>query len=233
MRALRPQIPSFIRRHAIGALALCVALGGTAYAAAPKIGSKSIKPGAISTNKLKKAAVTEAKLRNGAVSTAKIKDGAVTGLKLADGSVSSANVQDASIIAADLAPGALAPGTTIQGGFSKNVPEGSSVAYPVGQTETPQGSAVAPVNMTVGNLHVVASGAPGVGEPLTLTLFTAPPGNSSAAGPTPVTCTIIGPGESCSTDATASVDAGGIYTFIVNRGPTPNGVNFGYTMTPR
>jgi hypothetical protein len=55
----------------ISIIALCVALGGTAYAA-KKIGTKNLKNGAVSTKKLKNEAVTEAKLAAGAVTDSKL-----------------------------------------------------------------------------------------------------------------------------------------------------------------
>jgi len=67
-RSFRPS-PSLV----ISILALMVALGGTAYAAA-KIGSKDIKKNAITASKIKKNAVTTPKINNEAVTGAKIKE---------------------------------------------------------------------------------------------------------------------------------------------------------------
>lgn len=63
-------------------VALFVALGGGAYAAAGKIGTPDIKNGAITKVKIKKEAVTSAKVKNEAVTNAKIKNDAVDGAKV-------------------------------------------------------------------------------------------------------------------------------------------------------
>lgn len=78
-------------------LALFVALGGGAYAAAGKIGSSEIKNGAITKAKIKKAAVTGPKIKNGVVTTAKIANNAVTGQKVDEASL--ATVPDAAKLA--------------------------------------------------------------------------------------------------------------------------------------
>jgi hypothetical protein len=62
---------------AVAILALGIALGGGAYAAAVKLKKNSVK-----TKTIKNKAVTEAKLADNAVSSIKLKDGAVTKSKL-------------------------------------------------------------------------------------------------------------------------------------------------------
>jgi hypothetical protein len=58
---------SYLRRHYIGLLALCVVLTGTAYAASlPKdsVGTRQLKDGAVSAAKIKRNAVSSPKVRN-------------------------------------------------------------------------------------------------------------------------------------------------------------------------
>lgn len=55
----------------ISIIALCTALGGSAYAA-KKIGTKSLKNNAVTAKKVKNAAITEAKLANEAVTDSKL-----------------------------------------------------------------------------------------------------------------------------------------------------------------
>jgi hypothetical protein len=71
---------SYLRRHHIGLLALCIALTGTAYAATlPKnsVGTKQLKKNAVTEPKIKKGAVTGAKIKNGAVNSDKVKNGSL------------------------------------------------------------------------------------------------------------------------------------------------------------
>jgi hypothetical protein len=70
----------------VAVLALSLALGGTAFAAAT-IGTSDIKDGAVTTPKLADDAVKAPKIYNGAVSAPKIRDGAVRTKKIADGHV--------------------------------------------------------------------------------------------------------------------------------------------------
>jgi hypothetical protein len=78
-------------------LALFVALGGGAYAAAGKIGSSEIKNGAITKVKIKKEAVTGPKIKNGVVTAAKIQNDTVTGEKVNEATL--ATVPDAAHLA--------------------------------------------------------------------------------------------------------------------------------------
>ena len=61
---------SYLRRHHIGFLALCIALTGTAYAA-------TLPNNSVGTKQLKKGAVTGAKIKNGAVNSDKVKNGSL------------------------------------------------------------------------------------------------------------------------------------------------------------
>src|SRR5919204_655399 len=68
--------------HVIALVALFVALGGSAFAAA-KIGTKDIKNGAVTAKKIRNQAVKTKKIADGAVGNAKIHSAAVTHGKLA------------------------------------------------------------------------------------------------------------------------------------------------------
>jgi hypothetical protein len=64
---------SYLRRHHIGLLALCIALTGTAYAATlPKnsVGSKQLKNNAVTLKKIKDGAVNSNKVKNGSLMSA-------------------------------------------------------------------------------------------------------------------------------------------------------------------
>jgi hypothetical protein len=65
----------------VAVLALCLAVGGTAFAAV-KLGKNAVK-----TKNIKNGAVKESKLAANAVTESKIADGAVTGGKIASGAV--------------------------------------------------------------------------------------------------------------------------------------------------
>jgi hypothetical protein len=79
--------------HVIALLALFVALGGTAFAAAT-IGTHDIKGGAVTAKKLHKKAVRAKKIKNRAVTSPKIAAGAVLGGNLAAGSVTASKLAD-------------------------------------------------------------------------------------------------------------------------------------------
>jgi hypothetical protein len=58
---------SYLRRHYIGLLALCVVLTGTAYAASlpnDSVGTRQLKDGAVSAKKIKRSAVSSSKVRS-------------------------------------------------------------------------------------------------------------------------------------------------------------------------
>jgi hypothetical protein len=70
----------------VAILALCFAVGGTAFAAV-KLGKNAVK-----TKNIKNNAVTESKIAGGAVTESKIAGGAVTGSKIANGAVGPGNL---------------------------------------------------------------------------------------------------------------------------------------------
>ncbi len=84
-RARRPS-PALV----ISIIALFVALGGTAYAAA-KIGTKDIKANAITAGKIKKNAVTTAKIKKDAVTGPKIKESTLGAVPNATNAVNAVN----------------------------------------------------------------------------------------------------------------------------------------------
>ncbi len=75
----------------VSVIALVVALGGTSYAAF------TLPANSVGTKQLKNGAVTNEKLGNGSVGTARIKNGAVTNEKLGDGSVSTAKIKNGAV----------------------------------------------------------------------------------------------------------------------------------------
>ena len=93
MHKLRPRLTF---ANVTSCLALFVALGGSAYAAAHlkknSVGAKQIKSNAVTSAKIKASAVTEAKIKASAVTAAKIKEGSVDGSKIANGSVTGADI---------------------------------------------------------------------------------------------------------------------------------------------
>ena len=135
-RSFRPT-PAMV----VALLALTVALGGTAFAAA-KIGTSDIKNNAVTSKKIKKKAVTSsridkqavtgnrlaknavkaakiqegavkgAKILDGAVGTDKLSDGAVTGPKVADDTLSDAKISDYKVFGKDLDPVTATEGAT-------------------------------------------------------------------------------------------------------------------------
>ncbi|MCB0860103.1 MAG: hypothetical protein KDB54_05555 [Solirubrobacterales bacterium] len=96
----------FTSAHAIALLALFVAIGGSAYAAA-KIGTKQIKNNAVTAAKIKKNAVVTAKIKNNAVTAAKIKNNAVTEAKIKGNAVTAAKIGGGAVTAAKLADGSV------------------------------------------------------------------------------------------------------------------------------
>jgi hypothetical protein len=84
--------------NVISTLCLFLLLGGGAAVAAGGLGKNTV-----GTKQLKPNAVTAAKIKNGAVNGRKIGSGAVTAAKLAANSVASGALQDGSVIAAKLA----------------------------------------------------------------------------------------------------------------------------------
>lgn len=118
-----PRLNSSNAALALSAVALFVALGGTAVAVSGQVTTAQIKNGAVTNHKIANAAVGNHKITNGAVGnrklannsvgTNKIQNGAVTSVKLAPGavagaslgigSVGTANLADSSVISSKLA----------------------------------------------------------------------------------------------------------------------------------
>ena len=133
---------------AMSAVALFVALGGTALAVT-QIGTKQIRNGAVSTSKIKKGAVTGSKLAGGAVGSSALANGAVNASKLAGDAVDSSKVRDGSLRATDVAPNTFlaANGTATDSQKLGGLPANQYV----------QGLGFAPVGR-----HVVPAGAGGI-----------------------------------------------------------------------
>lgn len=90
---MQKRVPRPSPAMVVAVLALCLAVGGTAFAAV-KLGknavkTKNIKNGAVKESKLAANAVTESKIAGNAVTESKIAGGAVTEGKIANGAVSS------------------------------------------------------------------------------------------------------------------------------------------------
>lgn len=92
----------------VACIALCVALSGTAYAAA-KINGKNIKKGTITSTQIKDKSILGKDIKDKTITGADIKDGAVGTADLADQAVDSAKVKDGSLGAGDLAAGTIVP----------------------------------------------------------------------------------------------------------------------------
>jgi hypothetical protein len=80
LRTVRPRLTY---ANVTATLALFVALGGGAYAAATlprnSVGTRQLKRGAVTTAKLHKRAVTNSKLRKNAVTSSKVRNNSLTG----------------------------------------------------------------------------------------------------------------------------------------------------------
>ena len=107
---------SYLRRHHIGLLALCIALTGTAYAA-------TLPNNSVGTKQLKKNAVTAKKVKNGAVTGAKIKNGAVNSDKVKNGSLLSADFKSGQLPAGPQGP-RPGPARSAWGGRATTSPSG-------------------------------------------------------------------------------------------------------------
>jgi hypothetical protein len=115
---MQARIGSHVRRHAVGYLALFVALGGTSYAAVnlPKnsVGTKQLKTGAVTTKKLARSAVSSSKIAPNSVSSSKLADNSVGGAKVADGSLTASDINTATLPF----PNPPRGGTTLRGTFA-------------------------------------------------------------------------------------------------------------------
>ena len=90
-------------------LALIVASGGTAYAAA------ALPRNSVGTPQLQAGAVTTPKLHDNAVKSAKVSDGAITRNDLAEGSVGTTQLGDGSITTVKIGAGQITEGHLAQG----------------------------------------------------------------------------------------------------------------------
>ena len=81
---MRERLGLFIRQNAVGLIALFVALGGVAYAAAPK--------NSVTSKSIKNANVRSADLAANAVTPDKVADQSLTGAEVADQSLTGAEV---------------------------------------------------------------------------------------------------------------------------------------------
>jgi hypothetical protein len=103
--------PRLTYANVASTVALLLALGGTAWAAAlPRnsVGARQLKRNAVTNTKLATNAVSTAKIRLGAVTTGRIAPHAVDSSRLKDDAISARKIADASIGAEDLSPQALA-----------------------------------------------------------------------------------------------------------------------------
>jgi hypothetical protein len=103
MRALLSRITY---ANLMATVAVFIALGGSAYAAAT-IGTSQIKNGAVTTPKITNGGVTTPKIKNAAVKSSKLAKGAVTGEKIGDGSIAALDLANGAVTSAKLAPGSL------------------------------------------------------------------------------------------------------------------------------
>lgn len=102
-------VGSHLRSNVVGYLALFVALGGTAWAAAT-IGAEDIRRNAVRSKHIKNGQVTTKDLRNGHVRAADVRAASLTGAKIADeslgsvdvGGLSGADIGDESLGSADI-----------------------------------------------------------------------------------------------------------------------------------
>lgn len=108
MKRSRRYIPSPAMLVAL--LALCVALGGAAYAGVKlpnnSVRSATIKNGAVKTADLASSAVTNAKVANNAIDSAKVKDGSLTDADISGIAAAKVTGKVASATAADTATNA-------------------------------------------------------------------------------------------------------------------------------
>lgn len=135
---------------AVALAALAVALGGTAYAVtlpANSVGTRQIRPAAVTTSdlraravttsrlgaravttgKLAIGAVTQGKLAIGAVTPGKLAGGSVTASRIADGAVGTRKLQDRSVTGAKLATGTVTAANLADGSVTNAKLGGSSV----------------------------------------------------------------------------------------------------------
>jgi hypothetical protein len=103
--------PRLTYANVASTVALVLALGGTAWAAAlPRnsVGARQLKRGAVTNTKLATNSVSTAKIRLGAVTTGRIAVHGVDSSRIKDDAISARKIADGSIGAEDLSPQALA-----------------------------------------------------------------------------------------------------------------------------
>ena len=89
--------------HVLSALALFVALGGTAVAvgiAKNSVGSPQIKRGGVNTSDIADSAVTTAKLRSKAVTSAKVKNGTLSAIDINQASLTKVRAANVTTVSA-------------------------------------------------------------------------------------------------------------------------------------
>jgi len=135
MRKLRGRL-SFA--NVMSVIAVCIALGGTSYAAfkvpQKSVGAKQLKKNSVTKAKIKKNAVTAAKIKKDAVTAEKIKMDAVTTAKIKDGAVDGAKVQDGSLTGRDVNAATMPFSrvvATLRGNSSVAVPKTGFAPYPL------------------------------------------------------------------------------------------------------
>jgi hypothetical protein len=105
--------------NVMATLAMFVALGGGAYAAATigaadikrnAVRPKHIKPNTVKSRHISRGAVDSADIRNNAVTTGKIAGNAVTSAKIADNAIATGDVADSAIATGKIADSAVAAG---------------------------------------------------------------------------------------------------------------------------
>ena len=140
--------------NVLSTIALFVALGGGAYAAA-RIGPDDIKRNAVRSKHIKKNQVGRKHLKRGAVSTPKLVAGAVTAAKLADGSVTGPKLADGSVTGPKVDEstlGIVPNADLIDGVDSADLMRGSGRTRAVRGTDAPGDSPSAPFVLGDGEL---------------------------------------------------------------------------------
>ena len=140
--------------NVLSTIALFVALGGGAYAAA-RIGPDDIKRNAVRSKHIKKNQVGRKHLKRGAVSTPKLVAGAVTAAKLANASVTGPKLADGSVTGPKVDEstlGIVPNADLIDGVDSGDLMRGSGRARAVRGTDAPSASPSAPFVLGDGEL---------------------------------------------------------------------------------
>jgi hypothetical protein len=251
------EVLTHVRSNVVAYVALFAALGGTAYAGSEISGGdvrnnsltgKDVRNGSLTGADEKDGSLKGADIADGSIGGADVANGAIGAAQLANGAVGSAQVADGAIGSAQLADGYVGKGdlaipTGVVGGRAKGLTTAMS-----NETRSPFGvsssladnNAVAPVNIELKNLHMVASPAPGAGQSVAIKFITL---NLATGTPTVTNlgCTVQGAGSGpvlaaqCDTgNATLSVSAGDIYSiaFDSSAGSATTSAIFGYTVTP-